>query len=109
MTTAVSQIGMLFGLLIEGMERTIKDMVMRTLSPRGSRRAPRLDFCLKILATAPSKKSVEIAMIKIMKASRVFLARMKYRKTGLKARRDIEIILGMVMTASFLLFFKLFY
>ena len=105
MTVTVSHMGMTLGVLIEGIERAIKDMVMSTLSPMGSRRAPRFDFCLKILAIAPSKKSVETATINIIKASNVFPERIKSNNTGLKTRREIEMILGTVIISFFSFFF----
>ncbi len=70
----------------------------------GSSKAPRFDFCLSILAMAPSKKSVEIAMRKVMKEACVFPDRTKYKKTGLKIRRDRDMILGIVMMAFLVLF-----
>ncbi len=104
MTVAVSQIGMVFGLLIEGMESAIKDSVMSILSPMGSKRAPIFDFCLRILAKAPSKKSVKTAMIKMIKASLVFLHKTKCKKIGLSTRREKDMILGIV-TIPFLFLF----
>jgi len=90
--------------LIEGKDRAIKDVVIKTLSPMGSSKAPRCDFCLNILAAAPSRKSVEIAMRKTMNDVCVFPDRMKYKKTGLKMSRDRDMILGIVKM-TFLLFF----
>ncbi len=46
------------------MIRSASAVETKTLSARGSKMRPNLDFCLKILAINPSKKSVKPATSK---------------------------------------------